>query len=444
MSIVVKLVLGIGVLGVLIFIHELGHFLAAKACRIRVLAFSIGFGRVLLHKTIGTTDYRISAIPFGGYVNMAGEHPEDERVHAPDEFPSRPIWQRAFVAIAGPAANFISAIFMIWFMFIWGVERPDYFSRPVLGGVADSSAASDIGLAAGDSLVSINGRSISTWDDIETVFLTPELKYDVAVYRDGNQKTFTIIPDQKKKDRYKYPPFGMELPTPSVIGKVMDDMPAAKAGLKSGDTIVSIGGREIAFWSQISEQIQNRPDSSALQIVVARGIGRLTTSMTPKFDEKEKRWLIGIQFSPGTLHTVRYSPAIAWKMCIKKSWDFTTMIFVFLKKMITGEISWKLVSGPLGIIPASGFMVFQGLSNLLYFMGMLSINLAVINVFPLIITDGGMLLFLLLEAVRRKPLSLKAQLAINKVGISLFIVLFILITYNDILRIPEYFKMFLK
>ena len=444
MSIVFKLFFGIIVLGVLIFIHELGHFLAAKACRIRVLAFSIGFGRVLLHKTIGSTDYRISAIPFGGYVNMAGEHPGDERTHAPDEFPSRPIWQRAIVAIAGPAANFISAIFMIWFMFVWGVERPDYFNRPILGGVADSSAARDIGLAAGDSIVSINSKAISTWDDIESVFLTLERKYDVVFYRNGVEKKCTIIPDQKKKNRYKYPPFGMELPTPPVIGRVMDDMPAAKAGLKSGDTILSIGGRETRFWSQVSEQIQARPDTASLQIVVARGIGRLTTFMTPKFDEKEKRWLIGIQFNAGAMHTVRYSPGIAWKMCMKKSWDFTTMIFVFLKKMITGEISWKLVSGPVGIIPASGFMVFQGLSNLLYFMGMLSINLAVINIFPLIITDGGMLLFLLLEAIRRKPLSLKAQMAINQVGISLFIVLFVLITYNDILKLPEYFRMFLK
>jgi regulator of sigma E protease len=444
MSIIIKLILGLIVLGVMILIHELGHFIAAKACRIRVLAFSIGFGKVLLHKTIGQTDYRISAIPFGGYVKMAGEHPDDEHTQSPDEFPSRPIWQRVIVAIAGPAANFISAIFMIWFMFIWGVERPDYFNRPILGGVADSSAAKDIGLATGDSILRINNTQIFSWDDIEKVFLTPERKYDVVVYRDGIEKLFAIIPDQKKKDRYKYPPFGMEVPTPPVIGQVIDDMPAAKAGLKTGDTILSIGGRETRFWSQISGQIQTRRDTGALQIVVARGVGRLTTSMTPKYDEKEKRWLIGIQFSAGKLHTVRYSPGIAWKMCIKKSWDFTTMIFVFLKKMITGEISWKLMSGPLGIIPASGYMVFQGLSNLLYYMGMLSINLAVINLFPLIITDGGMVLFLLLETIRRKPLSLKAQMVINQVGISFFIVLFVIITYNDILKIPEYFKMFLK
>jgi len=191
-----KIAIGIVILGILVLIHELGHFIAAKACKIRVLAFSIGFGKVLLHKQIGTTDYRISAIPFGGYVKMAGEHPEDgqaDHVPGPDEFPSKPVWQRAIVAVAGPLANFVSAVLMLWFMFMSGVEQPTYYDRAVVGGVADSSAAMEAGLQANDSILTMNGKPIANWNDIEDRFSMLDKQYEITLLRGGEKKQVTLV-----------------------------------------------------------------------------------------------------------------------------------------------------------------------------------------------------------------------------------------------------------
>lgn len=444
MIMLVKIILGVIVLGILVLIHELGHFIAAKACKIRVLAFSIGFGKVLLHKTIGATDYRLSAIPFGGYVKMAGEHPEDDHTSAPDEFPSKPVWQRAIVAVAGPFANFITAMLMLWFMFMWGVERPSYYDHPLVGAVADSSAAKDAGLAVGDSVIAINKKPVKTWNDIEDIFAMMGKRYDLTVARNGTVLQLVLETDQRRGKGYKFPPYGMELPIPSVVGQVMEKMPAAEAGLKTGDTVLAIDNQKVMFWSELTGLIQHGKNSKPLEFTIARGSARLTLPLTPKYDEKRAAWLVGIGPGWEKARKVRYSPVSAWRKCLDKTRDYTVVIFVFLDRLIKKELSWKLMSGPVGIIPASGFMVFQGFSNLLNFMGMLGINLAVINLFPLIITDGGMLLFLLLEAIRRKPLTLKTQIVITNVGIALFVSLFLLITFNDITNLPEYFKMFLK
>ena len=439
-----KIVLGVIVLGVLVLIHELGHFLAAKSFKIRVLAFSIGFGKILFHKTIGQTDYRLSAIPFGGYCKMAGEHPEDDQTNAPDEFPSKPVWQRAVVAAAGPLANFLTAMLMLWVMFMWGVERPTYYDRPLVGAIADSSAAKDAGLAVGDSIIAINNKPVATWNDIEDLFAMMGKRFDLTVARNGTVQHISLETGLKLGNGYKLPPYGMELPVPAVVGRVMENMPAAEAGLKTGDTILSIDNQKVLFWSQLTSLIQHGKNSTPLTFTIARGSARLTLPLTPKFDAKANYWMVGIGPGWEKARKVRYAPLPAWRKCLDKTRDYTVVIFVFLDKLVKKELSWKLMSGPVGIIPASGFMAFQGLSHLLNFMGMLGINLAVINLFPLIITDGGMLLFLALEAVRRRPLSLKTQLLINNIGIALFISLFLIITFNDITNLPEYFKMFLK
>jgi regulator of sigma E protease len=444
MIMLLKIILGVIVLGVLVLIHELGHFIAAKSCKIRVLAFSIGFGKVLLHKTVGETDYRLSAIPFGGYVKMAGEHPEDNRSDAPDEFPSKPIWQRAIVAVAGPLANFVSAMLMLWVMFMWGVQRPTYYDRPIVGAVADSSAARDAGLMAGDSIITMNNKRISSWNDIEDLFGMMDKRYEIAVSRDGAVERVVMETDQRRGEGYRIPPYGMELPIPAVVGRVIENMPAAAAGLRTGDTVVAIDGKKVEFWSQLTGLIQHGRGGTALQFTVARGPARITLPLTPKYDEKAKYFMVGIGPGWDKTHKVRFSPARAWRKCLDKTRDYTVMIFVFLKKLIKKELSWKLMSGPVGIIPASGAMAVMGISYLLNFMGMLGINLAVINLFPLIITDGGMLLFLLLEAIRRKPLSLKTQIIVTNAGVALFITLFLLITFNDITNLPDYFRMFLK
>lgn len=441
--IVLMIVLGIFILGIMVLIHEAGHFFAAKSFGVNVMAFSIGFGKVLLKKKYGETEYRLSAIPFGGYVKMAGENPDEDRSDSADEFQNKPIWQRAVVAVAGPAANFLSAIVMLWVMFLYGVDRPSYLEYPIVGGVSDSSAARNAGIVSGDSVVRINGKVVSSWEDMENAFMTPLKRFEITIVRDGRSVSVPLVPEPKKNGGFKYPPYGLIPPMPAVVGRVMDTSAAAQAGLETGDTIISINSRHVRFWPQLTDMIQHY-GGETLQMGIVRGSERLTVAVTPRFSHKEKRWLVGI--SPGweKANRVRYSAGPAFQRCLEKTWSYTTMIFDVLGKLVSRQVSADQLSGPVGIIPASGFVALQGLSPILNFMALISINLAVLNLFPLIITDGGMLLFLLLEAIRRKPLSIKTQMAINRFAIAFFILLFLYITFNDINRLPEMYRIFSK
>src|SRR5690554_285263 len=437
-------IIGIIVLGVLVFIHELGHFLVAKWCGIKVLAFSLGFGTPIFKKNVGDTEYRISAIPFGGYVKMAGENPEDERENAPDEFQSKPVWQRALVAFAGPAANFIFALLMLWVVFMWGVDRPLYYERPILGAVSDSSAAQKAGLQAGDSLITINGKQIETWDDIENIFVQQEQQYSITYSRNSDIYNTTIKPGKKGSGIPKDPTEGLLPPLPAIVADVNPESPASEAGVQSGDSIVTINGKKIFSWFQLLSMVENWKPGKALEVVVERDGSFETMSIEPQYNEEAKRRLIGIRVSEGKSRTIRYSPVIAVNKAVEKSWEYTTMIFDVIGKLISREVSANQLSGPIGIIPASGFMLFQGLSPLLNFMALIGINLAVLNLMFLVITDGGLLFFLLLEAIRRKPLSVKSQLFINKIAVAFFLLLFLFVTFNDFKRLPEYFRIFGK
>ena len=444
MMAVLSVIIGIFILGIMVMIHECGHFIAAKAYKFKVLAFSIGFGKVLLSKKVGETEYRLSAIPFGGYVKMAGENPEEEREGSPDEFQMKPKRQRAVVAVAGPVANFISAILMLWIMFMYGVNHPTFYERPLIGYVADSSAAKDAGLEAGDSIVSINGKAVSSWDDFEDLFMTGTKRYEMKVVRNGASLVKTIDKDLAKGERYAQPPFGLYAALPAVIGNVQDTMPGAKAGLRAGDTVISINNSPIISWYQLTDIIQRGSPESPLIVSVKRAEGRAELSIVPKYVPAQKKRIVGIEVASSAFKVVRYSPRRAFALCLEKSWDYTTMIFDVLGKLISREVSAKELSGPVGIIPASGIVALQGISPILNFMALISINLAVLNLFPLVITDGGVLLFLLIEAIRRRPLSLKTQIAITRYAIAFFIMFFLYVTFNDINRMPQLFRMFGK
>ena len=432
------IIIGIFILGIMVLIHESGHFIAAKYFRFKVLAFSIGFGKVLLQKTIGETEYRLSAIPFGGYVKMAGEQPDDELTGEPHEFMSKPKWQRAIVAIAGPLANYLSAILMLWVMFIYGVEHPKFFDRPVIGFVEDGSAAAAAGLMVGDSVVAMNGKQVKSWDDFEDGFMTGSAAYGMKIVRDGHLQSVEIKRDPAREKQYNEPPFGMLPVLPPVVGKVTPSMPAAQAGILDGDTIVAIDTMRLCSWYQISDLLKKEKPGAARQITVGRTGSRVTFTVVPQTDEKTGRLLNG---TPPT-RLVRYAPGTAFNRCMERTWSFTTMIFNVLGKLISREVSTTELSGPVGIIPASGIVALQGLSPILNFMALISVNLAVLNLFPLIITDGGLLMFLLLEAIRRRPLTIKTQLTINRAAIIFFIAFFLYVSFNDIHRMPELFRMF--
>ncbi len=437
------LAVGLIVLGILVLIHELGHFIAAKLLGIRVLAFSIGFGRPILKKTVGETEYRISVIPFGGYVHMAGEHPEDEHEADPDEFAERPIRHRATVAVAGPFFNLVFAALFLWIAFMIGVSREAYLERPVIGGVVDSLAGARAGLAAGDSIVSIAGEPIESWDDVIQTVNQSGTSFPVTYVRNSvTQRTIIDVGTLSGglEDRY-----GLMPPLPAVVGSVPSGKAGAEAGFKAGDRILSVNGEPIDSWYEFSFIVADYDTaSSPLNVEVERGDRIVTLTASPEYDAGYNRPMIGIGVESPPTKTVQYGPVSAVPMTLAKSWDYTTMIFDVISKLISRNVSPRQLAGPIGIVQMSGTVALGGFAAILDFMALIGINLAVLNLMPLIITDGGQLMFLALEGIRGKPLSLKAQLLINKVAIILFIMLFLYVTFNDIQRAPQLFRLFSK
>jgi len=285
---------------------------------------------------------------------------------------------------------------------------------------------------------------VRRWEDIDAIFMRLDKKYAVTVSRNGGVLTSTLSIDQSSEQAFKYLHYGMDPPVPAVIGSVDPGSPADKAGLQAWDTIVAIGPQAVSFWSQIPGLVQKGGDGKGVEFSVARKNARIALTLLPNYLEKEKRWIVGIRPGWEKSEIIKYPMGTAWQKCCKETWRNTTLIFVYLSKLIKRELSWKLMSGPVGIVAMSGSVAFLDFGELLKIMAMIGINLAVINLFPLIITDGGMLLFLCIEAIRRKPLQLKTQIVITNIGIAFIITLFLLVLSNDIRNLPMYFSMFLK
>jgi regulator of sigma E protease len=440
---VAQVCIGIFILGILVLIHELGHFIAAKSFHVRVLSFSIGFGKVLLRKRIGDTEYRLSAVPVGGYVHMAGEQANDRRQDLPDEFPSKPVWQRAVIAIAGPLANFISSLFFIYLALVIGVEKPRYLDLPVIGWVADSSYAQTVGIRPGDVVRSINAAPVSSWNDIEQAFSKIQSSYTIAIERNNMRLSFSVpSPLPKNGSVPKQPTAGLEPAMPAVVGMVTKNSPAQKAGLQKGDSIIVINAAPVYSWLQLTATT-SRYDSAVgpLHITVLRNGARQEFDIVPRYSDKDRRFLMGIAVAAPPTKIVKTDIISAIPLCFKQSWDMVVSIFDVIGKLVSREVSPRQLAGPVGIVQMSGGIAFMGLVHMLSFLAFIGINLALLNLLPLIITDGGMLLFLLVEFFRGRPLPVKYQLIINNIAIAFFILLFVYVTFNDIGRIPEIFRM---
>ncbi|MDR2579198.1 MAG: RIP metalloprotease RseP [Chitinispirillales bacterium] len=446
LSFTLAIIVGLLVLGILVFVHELGHFIAAKACKFKVLAFAIGFGRPLLKWKRGDTEYRINAIPFGGYVAMAGGESEEGGDGKEDIIgagnSSKPIWQRAVVALAGPAANFVFALLTLWVMFIYGVDRPAFMDSSKIGVVLAGSPADSAGFMAGDSIVSINDETVNTWEHVEMRLAQQLGDYTMTVDRGGETVRLSLQIEKFGARLPKYPSGGL-LPArfPPVIGGVMQ-RGSAENILAAGDTILSINGTEVASFDRFAFIMREYdPEEGPVALSIRRDGESMNVLIIPSYDSASGRYLLGVEPAAAPSRVVRYGLIAALGPTMDKTWEYTTMIFDVLGKLTTGKVSAKQLAGPLNIIPVSGMMAFQGLSTILNFMALIGINLAVLNLLPLVITDGGLLMFLGIEAIRKKPLSIQTQMAINKVFIALFLALFLFVSFNDIQRLPDFFRM---
>jgi regulator of sigma E protease len=429
-----NMILGVFVLGILVFIHELGHFLAAKFCKIPVLAFSIGFGPRLFSKKIGETVYQIAAIPFGGFVAMEGENPKAGDKLSNNAFVNHPIWQRALVAFAGPAFNIISAYLFLVIVFMNGVPHAPYLDTNLVGLVSRNSVAYG-SVERGDRIISINDKTVDNWTKITERLgdLSPE--HSLVLLRGDDTILTNIAVPLIDPRTLTGEGSGIFPPIPPVIGRVEAGSAAYLAGFLGGDSIVAINGEEVSSWFAVSETISNYDsETGEISVLVARNGEEIDLFVMPIFNEEHERFMIGIVMANPSTQIKRHSFSDALVLAYRDCIRYSVMIFETLRKLVTRLISPEYLSGPVGIMQMSGAAAQSGLSALLQLMAIIGINLAILNLMPLVITDGGVLSMLLIEAIRGKPVPYALREKLSYVVMIGFLCLALFVTFYDIMR----------
>ncbi|MCH7978190.1 MAG: RIP metalloprotease RseP [Acidobacteria bacterium] len=433
------------VLGVMILIHELGHFLAAKYFGIRVHVFSFGFGPRLFGFKYGDTDYRVCLLPLGGYVKMAGENVGDKVSGDVDEFLSKPRWQRFIVAVMGPAMNIFLAIFLLTGLFMYRYQFPAYQEGPaVIGWVEEDSAADAAGFQTGDRITRIADNQDTEWRDIELLIVSnPGSPLEVTVERDGQPLTSTMTPRPEGRTRLGsagwYPRMAAKLQA------VEPGLPAAQAGMEAGDEIVSVDGVPVGFWPRISEILQTS-EGKTLELGFLRNGELMTTQISPVHStapgDPQTKWRIGVAFQNDVItRELGFSGALSESLATNKK--FALLIFEVIGKIFSAEMSPRTLEGPIGIARLSGRAARQSLGDLLSLMAAISLNLGIFNLFPIPVLDGGVILMLLIESVIRRDLSLRIKERVMQAGFAFLLLIAAFVIYNDIVKaLPERFEKF--
>lgn len=428
------LVMGI-VLGFMILIHEFGHYAAAKLFKVRVEVFSIGFGKRLLGFRRGETDYRISALPLGGYVKMSGENPMDERTGDAGEFLSHPKWQRFVIAIAGPAMNILLA-FALWTgVFMAHFEYPAiYDGAAFIGWVLPNTPAANAGIQQGDQIVGVDDISNPTWEQVlykEALGSNQSLKF--LIKRNGSVSEVTIVP--QPAGRNQMGDIGWVPREPSFTATMIESgMPAEKAGMKVGDQILTVNGQDIPALPVLVDLLSRTKDQP-LQIVALRSGEKLTFTVQPKLTSSksgESRYRIGLASVPTKVVRLPFSEAVRKSAmeCKKNS----LLILELLQKMVQNKISIKQVDGPIGIGSAVGSAAREGLTQLLFVSAIISLNLGVFNLLPIPILDGGVILLLFIESLMQRDISIRIKERIYQAAFVFLVVFAVTVIYNDIVK----------
>ncbi|HVD91186.1 MAG TPA: RIP metalloprotease RseP [Vicinamibacterales bacterium] len=426
------------VLGVLIFVHELGHFLMARRIGVRVLTFSLGFGPKLLKVTRGGTEYCISAIPLGGYVKMAGENPEEERTGAPDEFLSKGKWQRFQVLVMGPVMNLLLAVVVMAVVLYQGAPRPAYERQPVvIGTFADGSQASKAGLAVGDRIVTVDGVPIENWDRYSTEIL-PKAKREVSIgfVRNGRAGQVMVVPVGQGK--YELGDLGIQPIVHPEIVALSRGQPAAEAGLEVGDVIMAVEGKRDQPYETLLAAIQSHTDQP-LHLTIKRAGAERDVTLTPRRSGDHAK--IGAQFNFFETYTIEPGPIQAVKLSIEKNWEWTKQIGQTLGGLVTRSTSVKQLMGPVAIADLSGTAAKAGWIPLFTLMAMISLNLGLLNLMPVPVLDGGHITILALEGLARRDFSMKVKEKMLGAGFVLLLMLMLMVIFNDLMRIPWIIKL---
>jgi regulator of sigma E protease len=430
-------------LGVLVTFHEFGHYWVARRCGVKVLRFSVGFGKAIW-KRIGRdgTEYWIAAIPLGGYVKMLdAREGEVDPALRDQEFTGKSVWKRIAIVAAGPGFNVIFTIAALWLMFMLG--RSDY--APIVTATPQSIAA-EAGIQPGDRILSVNGRQVSTWSDSMDAIgnallaLTP-LPMTV---RDADGRTRELVlpldrlPAGQPIDQY-FGKLGLRLaPPPAVAGTVKPGQPAALGGIQGGDRIVSINGQPVGDFDSLGKLVQSAAATSPrLSIGVLRDGRPLTLDVTATWESlggQPAKWMLGVAPPPPEAATVQYSPARALGAAFATTWRNTRQTFSMIGEMLSGHASTKNISSVIGIAQYANASAQMGLAWFLQFLAMVSLSLAILNLLPIPVLDGGHLLYYLIELVKGSPVSEQAMVVGQYIGLVLLFSLVGWTLFNDIQR----------
>ena len=438
-------------LGILVTIHEWGHYWVARRCGVKVLRFSVGFGKPLwMRKGVDGTEYVVAAIPLGGFVRMLdereGEVAESEKSMA---FNNKPVLQRIAIVAAGPLVNLLFAVFAYWLMFVVGVSA----IAPVIGGLKPDSPAAFSALPIGSEIVSINDSKVQSWEEVNLqlaahVGETGNIQVGVKPSVSAEPQIYTVnLIDWKVDLEVESPVSAMGLvpfrpEVKPVLGQVVEKSPADLAGLKVGDRIVSIEGTPVPTWGALVELVQDSADRSLL-FDIERDGQRFTFEVTPRAEAAADGQSIGKigagvrlpDWPESMQRSIQYTPFEAISEAINKTLHMIALTLDSIWKMIEGVISVKNLSGPITIAKVAGASAASGFEPFISFLAYLSISLGVLNLLPIPVLDGGHLVYYTIELFRGKPVSERIQLVGFKIGMTLLLSLMTLAIVNDVMRL---------
>jgi regulator of sigma E protease len=421
----------IPVLGFMVLIHEFGHYAVAKWLGVRVEVFSIGFGKRLFGFRRGETDYRIALIPLGGYVKMSGENPVDERTDDPREFMNHSRWHRFLIAIAGPTMNILLAIVLLTTIFMVHYEYPAVYDEPtVIGWVLKDSAAAKAGFQIGDRITRIDGQENPTWEQVEQrEYLNPGQPLDVQIERNGQTVEKTVVPEASGVDQIGYAGWAPK-ENSVTITDMQPGMPAEKAGLKEGDTIVALDGKRLPALAAMVESLEITKDKP-IAVTVLRGGQEKTFTLQPILSEK--RYRIGIGSLQMKVKTLPFSEA--FQLSLHENRQNAMLILELVKKMAQHKISVRSIEGPIRIGQAAGEAARRkGWTPLMGLTAAISLNLGIFNLLPIPILDGGVILFLLIEGLMRRDISMNIKERVYQAAFVFLVLFAVMVLYNDIMK----------
>ena len=425
------------VLGFMILIHEFGHYAAAKYFGVRVEQFAIGFGKRIVGFRRGETDYRINILPLGGYVKMSGENPMDNRTDDPGEFLNHPRWQRFVIALAGPAMNIMLAIALLTGVYMVHYAYPAVFDGPALvGWINPNTPAERAGIQVGDKIVRVEEITNPTWEQIDLKdALNPNQPLNFAIERNGQVFEKQLVPEPTGPNQYGTIGWVPKEPTVEITS-VEPGMPAEQAGLKIGDVIQTVNGQEITAIGALIDMLSHTKDQPLDVAVLRNGQKmsfRVKPILAPSGASAEPSYRIGIASQPIKVVKLSFSEAFRRSLSDNKKSSF--LILELLRKMVERKVSMRQVDGPIGIGSAVGAAAREeGWSPLLLITAAISLNLGIMNLLPIPILDGGVILLLIIESLMQKDISLPIKERIYQAAFVFLVLFAVMVIYNDLVK----------